>query len=335
MAKRQTCGYWFEDPRDPRLARWFDGRRPTDHTIWIADLAEGEVPPPPLDVELTAEPAATPAARRAVPGRRAPQHAVRRTDPEPEPGGEPIPDFLWGAQRPWWTVLRLRLVAGACASFLVVVAAIGLHLLPERPGDGGRQELQSQNAGSRGLIDPAELDAAVTRALGSGTNGLTADGLRDLLPLACTAIEAKTPTQLAGRLSMYRFTSPELSTLVRALKVGARELCDDAVRAFQDFFDEVVPMVLVANPSTDAVQLGGDAVTTGGVVSTGGTIVAGSATATGSVTSSPGASSVTSSSGSTCSVPGASSTVVGGTAICSSVSCEGTGTSSRWRTTSC
>jgi hypothetical protein len=328
MSAKHTGGYWFEDPRDPRVARWFDGRRPTDHTIRIADLEEGVAPPEPLP-SVPVEPP------RSSPGLRpTPKHAARPR-PAPSSAGEPIPDFLWGADRPWWTVLRLRLIVGACASVLVVTAAIGLHVLQPRSADGGGEPLRSQTVGSQSPFDAAQLDAAVTHALGSGASGLTADGLQDLLPLTCKAIEGKTPTQLAGRLSMYRFTTLELGTLVRALKVGSRDLCEDAARAYQAFFDDVLPMVLVANPSTDAVQLSGDATSTGGYANTGGTIVTGSATATGSVSTRSGSSSVQVSNGSSCSVPGASSTVSGGTALCTSVSCQSTGTNPTWRSASC
>jgi hypothetical protein len=333
MSANRTGGYWFEDPRDPRVARWFDGQRPTDHTVRIADLDEGVAPPEPLPL--------SPVAATAPPrlGGHGPKHAAKRPSGGGIPG-EAIPEFLWGSDRPWWTVLRLRLLVGVCASFLVLTTAVGLHLMAPAgtTGGTGRQQLESQNVDSHKALDAGALDAAVTHALGSGTSGLTADGLQDLLPITCSALEAKTPTQLAGRLSMYRFTSVELATLVRALKVGARDLCEDAVGAYRSFFDDILPMVLIASPSTDAVQFTGDAPATGGIANTGGVataggnVAAGTATATGSVTS---GSTVTGSSGSSCSVPGATSTVSGGMAICSSLSCGGTTTSPRWRPESC
>jgi hypothetical protein len=336
MSTKHTGGYWFEDPRDPRVARWFDGRRPTDHTIRIADLEEGVAPPEPLPLIPVPAPQVGP--RREAAPRRAQHLRAPRTP------GDAIPEFLWGSERPWWTVLRLRLLVGTCASVLVLTTAIGLHLMSPRgaTSDSGRQQLDSQNVGNQSPLDAGALDAAVTQALGSGASGLTADGLQDLLPITCSALDAKTPSQLAGRLSMYRFTSVELATLLRALKVGARDLCDDAARAYRSFFDDVLPMVLIASPGTDAVSVTGDATATGGYVSTGGIVVAGTATATGSQSTGSQASgsaatgsSVTGASSSSCSVPGATSTVSGGTAICSPLSCEGTTTSPRWRPESC
>ncbi len=314
-------GYWFEDPRDPRVARWFDGRRPTGHTLRIADLEEGVAPPPPL--------AAAPEPR--LPKPIAPKHLKT---------AEAVPEFLWGAERPWWTVIRFRLIAGAAATMFVLTAVLAGQVATRGGGGSDRPELESVSLAGPAGYDQAAVAAAAVRAQLSAPN-LTQSGLEELLPLACEAVAGRSPARLAGQLSRYRFTGAELAPLVRALRIGARDLCKDAVDAYRVFFDDVLPMVLVASEGySESRSLGREIVSSGGNVATGdATVNAGPATAVGSTssdTSSRSNSVDVVSTGSSCSVAGQTTTMrSGGAAVCSAVSCEGWATGLRWRPAAC
>jgi hypothetical protein len=323
------------------MARWFDGSRPTEHVVRIAAMPEGTPPPPPLDRDPFEPPA-------AVEARWAPaEHPSTARHHAPEPVGEPVPEFLWGSETPWWATLRTRLAFGTGASVVVLVVALVLHSLGGSP-EAAEKELTASLGDPASSFDERQLADAAARAVSlAGTSGVTAEDLEAFLPLTCAAAESRTPSRIAGRLSMFRYERSVLVSVVRALRAGARSLCPLALDRFPSLFDELPSMVLTREgtsfsigQSTTSNGLNGVANAPGGVTIDNSVTTSGSSTAT--VTPVDGSTSSQVSvdvvrAGNRCSVEGATaSTPSGGTVTCTSSSvCSSSGAGLAWHVTSC
>jgi hypothetical protein len=337
MAMGRPKGYWFEDPRNPGMARWFDGQRPTEHVVKIASLPEGTPPPAPLD-RNPFEP--------QEPERWAPPQHPEAQHLAAEAAGEPVPDFLWGSETPWWATMRLRIAFGAGATVVVLVVALVLHLLASAPPPS-EKELTASLGDPAATYDDQQLVDAATKALALvGNADVSLDDLEAFLPLTCTSAEMRSASRIAGRLSMFRYQRADLTAVVRAIRSGARLLCPASVDRYPSLFDELPSMVLTAEGTV--ISYGGSGGPTGlnGVANAPGTVVRdGPASATGSstVTVTNGSTSASGSVdvvrvGQSCSAEGSTASVTnGGTAVCSAASvCSSTGSGLVWRsTTSC
>lgn len=170
---------WYDDPRDPTLARWYDGEHWTEHTIVKASWAGPGTPPPPVEPQPTVwTPAPRPSSLPAPP-------------PLPTPAATTATTSLADRYRSWprWARIAVPVAAG-----FLVLGAIGS--LTEDEDSGDRQVEAS---------DAAETDDAppsIGEAAGDALLGLDADVSRSqmvaLVRELCDADERGAARQLVG-----------------------------------------------------------------------------------------------------------------------------------------
>lgn len=283
----QSAPGWYQDHDDPRLARWWDGDRWTEHTLvldeqdWSTepdpptrfpgsgeDTALVETAPPAYEEDIYAPirdpwgnedpaPATTvwegAAAGATVVGAESawggtPASAAWSEDPYEERGSSSR--FVDGL--PTWAKVGLPLA-------VLLVAVIAFAALSGGDDDPDVNTLPSSTTStSRANLGDA-ADAALTRA---GTGPFTRSTFTTLIQLACSAAETNDPTALTQRIVQLGYDTDTLAKLMDGLDVGTEAYCPEDMAGAPTLLAAVESAATAgASSSTTGVTVGGSSTT--------------------------------------------------------------------------
>ncbi len=259
----QSAPGWYQDHDDPRLARWWDGERWTEHTLVLDEQDWSTEPEPPAGATRFPVDTGSVTAVEAPPaaGWEDDIYAPIRDpwgDEEPAAAGVDAPTTAW--QQPeepstWDDDTAAAAVAVApvatgwdedrwitsggkrpggfqdwpgWARIAVPVGALALLLivLVASGAIGGDDDPVSTSASS--TTQPPSLADAADAALRAAGNGpFTASTFTTLIPLTCQAAERSDPSMLTERILLLGYDSETISKLVQGLRAGTDEYCPD------------------------------------------------------------------------------------------------------------
>lgn len=261
----QSAPGWYQDHDDPRLARWWDGERWTEHTLVLDEQDWSTEPDPPAALAGEAaveaaiplgyeediyapirdpwgDEAASPATTTAAWGATAAATPTTVAEPSWAANGgtgwsdEPYDHtagrggFVDGL--PMWAKVGLPI-----GVLLVVVLAFAAFGLGGGDGDGDQvgTDASSTTSTSRANLGDA-ADAALARA---GTGPFTRSTFTTLIQLACTAAENDDAAALTQRVTQLGYDTATLAKLMDGLDVGTEAYCPDDMAGAPTLLAEV------------------------------------------------------------------------------------------------
>jgi hypothetical protein len=260
----QSAPGWYQDHDDPRLARWWDGERWTEHTLVLDEQDWSTEPDPPAGATRFPVDTGSVTAVEATPeaGWEDDIYAPIRDpwgDEEPAAAGVDAPTTAWqqpdepaawdestaaaaaiaaapvatGWDEDRWVTPGGRRPGGyqdwpGWAKIAVPVGALALLLivLVASGAIGGDDDPVSTSSSSTTQA-PSLADAADAALRAAGNGPFTASTFTTLIPLTCDAAEQSDPSMLTERILLLGYDAETISKLIQGLRAGTDEYCPD------------------------------------------------------------------------------------------------------------
>ena len=288
----QSAPGWYQDHDDPRLARWWDGERWTEHTLVLADQDWTTEPPAPAGSTRFPVDTGSVTAVEGTPESYEEDIYAPIRDPwgEDEPVVAPVvdpPTTAWSDEgAAAWddsTVAGAatisptistgwdedRWVAGgpsrpgvqswpqwARIALPVGGLAVLLILLVATGVIGGSDDDPITTNSTSTTEAPSLADAADAALRAAGTGPFTASTFTTLIPLTCEAADDNDPAALTERILLLSYDTETISKLVAGLRAGTREYCPDKMAAAPTLLSQVESAALTGGTtSTSAVTV--------------------------------------------------------------------------------
>ena len=293
----QSAPGWYQDHDDPRLARWWDGERWTEHTLVLDEQDWSTEPAPPQ----TGTRFPTPSTGEVPVVETLPEGGFEEDIYAPirDPWGEEevaeevaptawsSPDEVWGAgvastiaaNPAWddggtdisWTQDGRRGGPGGVAGWptwakvglplgvlALVLLLAGVTGALGGDDDGGTTTTSSTSSSVLSLGDAAQ---AALEAAGNGP--FTLSTFTTLIPLTCDAASNNTPANLTDRIVLLGYDADTVGKLVSGLRAGTEEYCPGDMAKAPTLLAQVEAASAGATTSTStAITLPADSTTT-------------------------------------------------------------------------
>ncbi len=272
----QSAPGWYQDHDDPRLARWWDGERWTEHTLVLDEQDWSTEPEPPAGSTRFPVDTGSVTAVEGPPegGFEEDIYAPIRDpwgDEEPAAVGVDAPTTAW--QQPdepsAWDDNTVTAAAAAApvatgwdedrwvaaggkrpggfqdwpgwAKIAVPVGALALLLivLVASGAIGGDDDDPVSTSASSTTQAPSLADAADAALRAAGNGPFTASTFTTLIPLTCEAAEQSDPSMLTERILLLGYDPETISKLVQGLRAGTDEYCPDDMAAAPTLLNQV------------------------------------------------------------------------------------------------
>jgi hypothetical protein len=280
----QSAPGWYQDHDDPRLARWWDGDRWTEHTLVLDEQDWSTEPDPPQTGTRFPTPSTgeVPVVEPVPEGGFEEDIYAPIRDPwgEEEVAADPVttawsePDGVWGAggtaaiaanpgwddggvDTSWADVGRTRprgvqswpTWAKAAVPIGVLVAVL-LLLGVAGALDGGDDGTTTTSSTSTTQVNLG--DAAQTALRAAGTGPFTLSTFTTLIPLTCDAAANNNPTNLTDRISLLGYDAATVGKLIDGLEAGTEQYCPDDMAKTPTLLPQVETAVLGGATTTSS-----------------------------------------------------------------------------------
>jgi cell division septation protein DedD len=240
---------WYRDPGSDRLARWFDGREWTHHTVVMADWRGRGSPPPPEDrtiVQSSGDAYVPPGdgAWAAPAGYEdfGPDQGFDQWDNDEADeyvvagrGGYHAPTLAdrYREGPPWF-----RFGAPALLLLIVLVAVLAIAGGGDDGGDGVDVDLGTDG-------EQRSLDEVIDIAYDEGfPDSVNEAKVGSLITLACNEVGDDDGVEtVAAQIQRFNFDGDEVSGATDGLRAGAEAFCPTKVAKDRNFFRDVAVAV--------------------------------------------------------------------------------------------
>jgi hypothetical protein len=293
----QSAPGWYQDHDDPRLARWWDGERWTEHTLVLDEQDWSTEPAPPQ----TGTRFPTPSTGEVPVVETVPEAGFEEDIYAPirDPWGEDevpdevattawsSPDEVWGAggtaaiatNPAWdnsgtdtsWTEDGRRGPGGVAGwpSWAKVAVPLGvlalvLLLASVTGAFGGNDDNGTTTTSSTTSTVVSLGDAAQTALRAAGDGPFTLSTFTTLIPLTCDSAASNTPTNVTDRIVLLNYDADTVDKLINGLTAGTNEYCPDDMAKSPGFLAQVQTAVAggTTTSTSTAITLPTDSTTT-------------------------------------------------------------------------
>jgi hypothetical protein len=297
----QSAPGWYQDHDDPRLARWWDGERWTEHTLVLEEQDWSTEPAPPTGAgtRFPVDTGSVTAVEGTPAGYEEDIYAPIRDPWSDEPAAPADPTTAWSDPETaaWTGNAAIGGAAAAAASTgwdddqwqgasarpnqqgfpgqvrnwpswakvgvpLAVLAIVLLAFALAGALGGGDDSDATTTTSTTAAPSLADASDAALRAAGTGP--FTASQFSPLIQLACQAAEQNNPQQLTDRIVLLGYDAETVSKLIDGLDAGTALYCPDAMADAPTLLNTVETSVLTGTTTSTstAITVPGDSTST-------------------------------------------------------------------------